>query len=133
QLEKQNWLVSQSSPPIDRVAEQFKETIISNHQPFKEITKNLRDDVDQYTEKNLQLILEQVNQLTNRLHKEFSNKYESHLTEFDKIELQIRPQNGIQERMWNIIYFLNHYGLDTMQNILTSSYDWEEEHYIVYV
>ncbi|WP_066192850.1 MULTISPECIES: bacillithiol biosynthesis cysteine-adding enzyme BshC [Gracilibacillus] len=133
QLEKQQWLAAQSQQPIGELTKQFKQGLERNHQPFRDISEQLGDDVAQYADKNLQLMYYQIEQLANRMEKEFSHKYKKQLQLFDAVELQLHPQNGLQERVWNIIYFINRYGTNWFQELLVYPFDWKEQHYIVYL
>ncbi|MDX8044920.1 bacillithiol biosynthesis cysteine-adding enzyme BshC [Gracilibacillus sp. S3-1-1] len=133
QTEKQNWLSAQMERPIEELANQWKDSIIKGHQPLKLITEDLTTDVTQYADKNLQLILQHVDQLTNRLTKEHANKYQMQLTEFDYIQMHLKPGGGLQERIWNIVYFLNVYGYNWVNYINKYEFDWKEQHYLVYL
>ncbi|MGP4040404.1 bacillithiol biosynthesis cysteine-adding enzyme BshC [Gracilibacillus sp. D59] len=132
QAEKQNWLSAQTNRPIQEITNQLKETISQGHQPLRDLTKDLTDDISQYADKNLQLLLQQVDQLSKRLNKEFSNKYHVQLKEFDYIQMHLKPDNGLQERIWNITYFLNLHGFEWIKHINSYTFDWKEQHYIVY-
>ncbi|MGN8645115.1 bacillithiol biosynthesis cysteine-adding enzyme BshC [Gracilibacillus sp. HCP3S3_G5_1] len=130
---KQNWLSAQTSRPVEEMTNQLKYAIEQTHLPLREITKDLSDDVSQYAEKNLHLLLQQVDQLSNRLNKEYSKKYHTHLKEFDYIQMHLKPENGLQERIWNITYFLNLHGFEWMKHINSYTFDWRKQHYIVYL
>ncbi|GAB2543026.1 bacillithiol biosynthesis cysteine-adding enzyme BshC [Gracilibacillus alcaliphilus] len=131
QVEKQHWLAAQTQQPITDLTEQFKAVVAKTHLPFREIADSLGDDVSQYADKNLRLICYQIDQMANRLEKEFKQKYSTQLQLFDLIDLQLHPQGGLQERIWNLIYFLNYYGMDWLKELQHSQLDWQQQHYIV--
>ncbi|WP_163579670.1 bacillithiol biosynthesis cysteine-adding enzyme BshC [Gracilibacillus saliphilus] len=133
QTQKINWLSAQANSPVEEMTIQLKEAIKLGHQPLKEVTNDLTADVTQYADKNLQLLLQQVDKLSMRIHKEFSKKYQRQLTEFDYIQVHLKPDNGLQERVWNITYFLNLYGFEWFKQINNYSFDWKKQHYIVYL
>ncbi|WP_208589337.1 bacillithiol biosynthesis cysteine-adding enzyme BshC [Gracilibacillus suaedae] len=133
QTQKMNWLSAQASSPVEEMTFQLKEAIKMGHQPLKEVTKDLTDDVSQYADKNLQLLLQQVDKLSKRINKEFSQKYHMQLKEFDYIQMHLKPENGLQERTWNITYFLNHHGFEWVKQINNYTFDWKKQHYIVYL
>ncbi|WP_018932777.1 bacillithiol biosynthesis cysteine-adding enzyme BshC [Gracilibacillus lacisalsi] len=133
QTQKINWLSAQANSPVEEMTIQLKEAIKMGHQPLKEVTNDLTDDVSQYADKNLQLLLQQVDKLSMRIHKEFSQKYHRQLKEFDYIQMHLKPDNGLQERIWNITYFLNLYGFEWVKQINNYSFDWKKQHYIVYL
>ncbi|QGH34417.1 bacillithiol biosynthesis cysteine-adding enzyme BshC [Gracilibacillus salitolerans] len=133
QAEKQNWLSAQTSRPIEEMTNQLKESIKQGHHPLTDATKDLTDDVTQYADKNLQLLLQQVDKLSKRINKEFSKKYHMQLKEFDYIQMHLKPENGLQERIWNITYFLNLQGFEWIKQINDHTFDWKKQHYIVYL
>ncbi|UOQ85480.1 bacillithiol biosynthesis cysteine-adding enzyme BshC [Gracilibacillus salinarum] len=130
---KQNWLAAQQHVPITEMTEQLKQMISQGHQPIQGAAKAMSNDVQQYAEKNEQLLLNRVDELTNRLNQELSKKHQFNLQEFDYIQLHLKPEGGLQERMWNIIYFINQNGFDWLHEINHYPFDWKEQHYIVYV
>ncbi|MDI5788142.1 bacillithiol biosynthesis BshC [Bacillus licheniformis] len=38
------------------------------------------------------------------------------MRDFDKIQTSIKPLDAPQERIWNIVYYLNKYGPDFLEN-----------------
>ncbi|SHN14932.1 bacillithiol biosynthesis cysteine-adding enzyme BshC [Gracilibacillus kekensis] len=130
---KQNWLNAQSHTPVEEMADQFKALIEQGHSPMKEITNHLTSDISQFADKNLELIFAHVDQLTSRINHELSQKYDIHLKEFDYVQMHVKPFGGLQERVWNIIYFLNHYGDDWLKELNEYSFDWKKQHYIAYL
>ncbi|GAE91748.1 hypothetical protein JCM21714_704 [Gracilibacillus boraciitolerans JCM 21714] len=133
QSHRLNWLKSQSQAPVDEMANQFKRMIIDGHGPMKEVTTHLSDDISQFADKNLELLLKQVDHLANRINQEFKRKYADHLNEFDFVQMHVNPFNGLQERTWNILYFLNIYGDDWLKDISNYPFDWKKQHYVVYL
>ncbi|SFM00168.1 bacillithiol biosynthesis cysteine-adding enzyme BshC [Gracilibacillus orientalis] len=131
QNQKINWLSAQSSRPIEEMTNQLEEAIKKAHHPLKEVTNDLTDDISQYADKNLQLLLQQVDKLSKRINKEYSKKYHLQLKEFDYIQMHLKPENGLQERIWNITYFLNLHGFEWFKQINSYPFDWKKQHYIV--
>ncbi|PWU68962.1 bacillithiol biosynthesis cysteine-adding enzyme BshC [Gracilibacillus dipsosauri] len=131
--EKQNWIAQQANPPVSLLGEQLKSVIAEAHQPIRSYAKTVQDDLGMYAEKNLQYLFDHVDQLTHRIEKQIAGKYEINLKEYDYIQLHVRPQNGLQERIWNIIYFLNHYGDSIISELTTNQIKVNDQHYIVYI
>ncbi|KAB8138643.1 bacillithiol biosynthesis cysteine-adding enzyme BshC [Gracilibacillus oryzae] len=131
--QKQYWLESQSEPPVDLLTAQVKQMIASAHNPLVVHAKQLKPDVGQYAEKNLQYILDHVEQLTKRMKKEIESKYDKELNHFNNISMHFKPEEGLQERTWNIIYYLNNYGPEFMKEIISQDYKMEGGHQVVYL
>lgn len=130
---KMNWLSSHVQPPIHLLAEQMKNSITELHEPLKNVAQSLGDDVEKVAEKNLFYLLQQVDYLENRINKEMDEKYKEGLLLFDQIENELRPLGQLQERVWNIIPFVNEYGTEFIEELTKVQFDYEETHFIVYL
>ena len=62
-------------------------------------------------EKNAKYITNQFDYLLNKADELVKQKNHQVLSKYDRIELALLPFGGLQERCWNIFYFLNKYGL----------------------
>ncbi len=62
-------------------------------------------------EKNAKYITNQLDYLLNKADELVKQKNHHVLSKYDRIELALLPFGGLQERCWNIFYFLNKYGL----------------------
>ncbi|WP_163536710.1 bacillithiol biosynthesis cysteine-adding enzyme BshC [Gracilibacillus sp. YIM 98692] len=133
QVAKQKWLAAQSNPSIHRMGDQLKEVIDQNHRPLQEFAYSLQDDIHQYAEKNLQYLKMDVDQLVHRLASELEKKYSSNLDEFDLIMEHLHPNGGLQERVWNILYYLNSYDKSFIYQMIDKEYDYQQQHYVVYL
>ncbi|MFC4404677.1 bacillithiol biosynthesis cysteine-adding enzyme BshC [Gracilibacillus xinjiangensis] len=130
---KQNWLISQSVPPLDMLSDQVKQMVTTAHKPLAVQAKEIKADVGKYAEKNLQYILEHVEQLTNRMEKELHMKYSKELADLESVAIHLHPYDGLQERIWNVIYYLNKYGYSFMQNIINQEYEINRNHQAFYL
>ncbi|ENH98338.1 hypothetical protein J416_01324 [Gracilibacillus halophilus YIM-C55.5] len=131
--QKQNWLRSQLSPPIHTLETQLKQTITKAHEPLQDVANSMSDDVKHYAKKNLEFILEDVETLTQRLRKEVENENTHHIQVFDYVNLHLHPENGLQERIWNVLYFMNQYGTDWIHQLYQYDFDYQQPHYIAYL
>ncbi|WP_186577561.1 bacillithiol biosynthesis cysteine-adding enzyme BshC [Aquibacillus kalidii] len=132
-LEKGNWLSSQTSPPIELLADQVKESIAIAHQPLKNLAENLGPDLSRLAEKNLYYLYKDVSFLQEAMIKHLKEQYKKSLEEYDSVHVHLFPESGLQERMWNVFYFLNNYGPGLIDDLLSVSYDYKQEHYLVYL
>ncbi|QDP40084.1 bacillithiol biosynthesis cysteine-adding enzyme BshC [Radiobacillus deserti] len=131
--EKANWLASQASPPIEQVVDQVKLAIERNHAPLREIAKNMRADLGELAEKNLFHVFREVEFLEDRLARAFEEKHQHVLHEYDTIHVALHPEGGLQERLWNVLPYLNKYGKEFILDMLQQDYDFGKEHYLVYL
>ena len=60
-------------------------------------------------------------------------KYDQELEIFDGLGLVLRPEDGLQERIWNPLPLINKYGMDWLNDMINQSFSFKEEHYLIYL
>ncbi|UFU00932.1 bacillithiol biosynthesis cysteine-adding enzyme BshC [Radiobacillus kanasensis] len=131
--EKTNWLASQASPPIEQVVDQVKLAFERNHAPLRQIAKDMRADLGELAEKNLFHLFRELEFMEDRLTQAFEEKHQHVLEEFDSVNVALHPEDGLQERMWNVIPYLNLFGKSFIQEILQQDFDYKQDHYLIYL
>ncbi|OZU90415.1 bacillithiol biosynthesis cysteine-adding enzyme BshC [Virgibacillus indicus] len=130
---KNNWLMSKNEPSIDKIAEDIKQAIERAHQPLREIANEMRSDLGALAKKNLYYLHSNVDYLEDRIIKAMKEKYDKELYEFDLLNIALRPAEGLQERVWNPLPWLNEYGIDFIRRLAKETCSFENEHYAVYM
>lgn len=128
---KMNWLKAQMTPPLDTMIEEFQQTIRTAHRPFHDIAKEWRSDIADYTENNLQFLLQHTEELRKQFNRELEKDHSKAIHEFDQIQLHLYPNGGFQERSWNIFYFINYYGVEFIRTIMNKNYRYDQLHYLI--
>ena len=82
-------------------------------------------------EKNLDFHLRQLDYLRNKTDQSLMIKHQAILQKYDRIENCLHPNGGPQERIWNVFYFLNHYGLRFIQDLLKLPFTFDGTHQLV--
>ncbi|ASK63591.1 bacillithiol biosynthesis cysteine-adding enzyme BshC [Virgibacillus phasianinus] len=130
---KQNWLESKTDPPVVQLSSQLKQTIDEAHKPLRELAQSIRSDIGDLADKNLTYLLRDVAFLEKRMIKSIEEKYEMEIYEFDTMQLAMRPNGGLQERIWNPLPWINQYGIEFIKELTDESCSYEHDHYIVYL
>ncbi|RPF56089.1 bacillithiol biosynthesis cysteine-adding enzyme BshC [Aquisalibacillus elongatus] len=128
---KMNWLNRQTSKPIEEVVENVKQELEFVHKPLQDLAFDIQDDLGAYAESNLDRIHEDINQLEKRIKQELRRKHQQSIRCFDELNHFYYPNKGLQERVWNIVYFMNEYGPDLPFNLLDVPPRWEQDHLVV--
>lgn len=81
--------------------------------------------------KNENILLEQISFMERKIEEALHLKHDVTLRKYEQIDLSIRPSGGPQERVWNIYYFLNKYGLDFVERLMEMSYEFDGRHKVV--
>ncbi|WP_027954104.1 bacillithiol biosynthesis cysteine-adding enzyme BshC [Halobacillus kuroshimensis] len=130
---KMNWIGAMSTPPVKRLSEQVKDEIARIHTPLREKAAELGGDLGQLADKNLAYLQETVAFLEKRMLHSLEDTYRKELDQFDDIDITLHPAGGLQERMWNILPWVNGYGLSLFQEMNRHHLSFEHDHYVVYL
>lgn len=133
--ERVNWLMSQNDPPIDVLFQEVKKSIDEIHAPLRTLAKEISADLGNEANKNLDYMIKNVTYLENRMNQKLMEKYEHELSQFTEIELALKPNEILQERVWNPLPFLNQYGLQLFNMLIAELKDLtlEEKHFAIYL
>ncbi|WP_182199062.1 bacillithiol biosynthesis cysteine-adding enzyme BshC [Paraliobacillus salinarum] len=128
---KVNWLAMQQQPPLDPLVKQIMSSMEQLHQPLQEIAVKNNSNLESVASKNLAYIQEHVQFLQKKIEQEIENKNQIIIDKFNYLDLMIRPEQGLQERYWNIVYFINLYGFDWLSELINQTYSFNNNHYII--
>lgn len=128
-----NWLAAQTDPPIKHMTNHLKQAIAQAHKPLQDVSRGIRADLGDLTDKNLHYLFRDIDFLESRLCKEVEAKYTKELHEFDVIHATLHPNNGLQERVWNPLPWLNWYGSGFIEKMTETPCSFTEEHYLIYL
>ncbi|MBP1968203.1 bacillithiol biosynthesis cysteine-adding enzyme BshC [Virgibacillus natechei] len=130
---KNNWLVSKNDPPVQQIVDEIKQSVDKAHKPLRDIAQELRSDLGELADKNLQYLHGDIEYLEDRIVKTLEGKYAKELYEFDLIHNALRPHGGLQERIWNPLPWINEYGIGFIRDVANESYSLKNDHYLVYI
>lgn len=130
---KMEWLSKQSYPPLEELGDELKKTIEEAHRPLREKAKEIRADLGAIAEKNLFQLFENIDFLEQRMEIAIREKHKHSLNKFDQIDCSLRPEGGLQERIWNVYFWLNQFGVEVIEELLNQTYDWNKDHHVAYL
>ena len=131
--QKKAWIKKQSEL---KLAEHFEEAIAevkAIHERFDLLAKQISVTAVNLREKNYSIIEDQLKWLLSRFEKEEQSKYRHELHKFDKISNIVRPFDKPQERIFNVIYYLNEYGCDFITRLIELDFKVDEQHKCIFV
>ncbi|WBX79658.1 bacillithiol biosynthesis cysteine-adding enzyme BshC [Virgibacillus salarius] len=130
---KEHWFAQKNQPAIEEIAEQVKKDVERAHLPLREVAIDMRSDLGDLANKNLQFLKADVSFLESKLINALRSKHEEELKAFDLMNIVLHPENGLQERVWNVLPWINKYGLGFISELMNHSYQFTTDHYIIYV
>lgn len=130
---KVNWLTTQKNPPVHLIFSEAKANIEEIHKPLQSLAKSIGPDLHGEAKRNLNKILEEITYLEQKTVQHLELKYAFELDQFQEINLALRPKNSLQERVLNVISFINECGKDFIKEIIELDLSFKEDHHIIYL
>lgn len=131
--EKMNYLATTQEPSLEMMFEQFNETVKYVHRPIRDAAYHIRHDVGQFADRNLFHLQTTINDLKHRMERAIEQEHEQTIYDFNLMQCYLQPENGLQERRWSILPFINEYGLSWLTHLVNEPCSFDEEHFIVYL
>lgn len=131
--QKQAWLSKHSPLTLD---EQFSETIKeinTIHERLHFLAEQMNETAVKLREKNASIIEAQLQWLLKRFKKEEQDKHRHELRKYDKILNIVRPLDKPQERIFNVLYYLNLYGNDFVTRLIELDLPVDKEHKLIFM
>lgn len=133
EAKRQDWLAGQNGIDLD---ERFKETKELFHQlynPLLQDIANLQPGLVKLGQSNQTKILDQMDFLLNKTKASLEQQHSAALRQWDFLSQSIAPMGRPQERVFNIFYYLNRYGLTLLDDLMSIPYDDSGIHRAVYL
>ncbi|HLS20150.1 MAG TPA: bacillithiol biosynthesis cysteine-adding enzyme BshC [Bacillota bacterium] len=131
--DKMNYLSALQEPALEPMFTQLNETLKYIHQPVRDVAYNLRKDVGQFADRNLYHLQTTLNDLKHRMERTIEENYEQTINDFDLLQCCLQPDNGLQERMWSILPFINEHGRSFIPTLVNEPCSFKEDHFVVYL
>ncbi|WP_342515714.1 bacillithiol biosynthesis cysteine-adding enzyme BshC [Sutcliffiella sp. FSL R7-0096] len=111
------WLYKQELQSLEETMSSFMEQYKDVHGKFREVGNETMPHMKPAFEKNWNLIDKQFTYIHRLIERSAYEKHETIMKKYERVELALLPKGMPQERIWNICYFLNKYGLDFVQRL----------------
>ncbi|WP_257350563.1 bacillithiol biosynthesis cysteine-adding enzyme BshC [Pseudalkalibacillus decolorationis] len=129
---KQIWLDQRTEWDLNNEFTNAKEQIDKTHKVLRGMTIDIDNGLMPLAEKNGQILQEQLDFFKTKLEKSIQLKYEHELRKFHEIELNIKPDGKPQERVYNVVYYLNRYGFSFITELTSLQYEWNGNPKVIY-
>lgn len=125
------FLQSVSNPKLEEILTSVKSEITNSYQHLeKEAEKDLKGLMP-LLKKNEDLLLKQVQFMSVKFEEAIKLKHDVMVSKFNRIERNLKPDHAPQERVWNISYFLNNYGLDFLDEVMKLPMEFDGKHQVI--
>lgn len=130
---KMYFLSKQTTVPVEEVMSAVRERIHQVYEPLHLFTKEIRDDMEELSKANEEIVLKELHYLQKRMERAVREPVENTLKQFAEVDQMLHPNDGLQERVWNPVPFLVGQGLDIFERVLQEPFDFEQTHYAIFI
>ncbi|MDF2039601.1 bacillithiol biosynthesis cysteine-adding enzyme BshC [Cytobacillus oceanisediminis] len=129
--EKDEYLRSIKNESIEAQFRKTKAQVKQNYELIEELTMNEVHSLLPMLKKNEDLLLRQIDFMENKIQKSIQQKHEVIIMKYEKAENSLRPGGVPQERVWNLLYYLNKYGMDFLEEFIDYSFNFDGTHKVI--
>lgn len=130
---RQQWLAAQDELELGRRFEETKATFSALYEPLIEQLGTIQAGLLKLGNNNKEKILDQISFLQAKAQDAMEKQNEAALRQWERIELSLMPLGKPQERVYNIMYYLNRYGVAFLDELMTIEPDYSGTHRIIYM
>lgn len=128
---REAYLRDRTSVEMQLLVDQAKQEFSLIHGRLVEAALTVDPNFQQMLKKNAYLIENQLDFLVRAVEKRVREQNEVELSKYRRIENALKPNGQLQERIWNVYYFLNKFGTDFVIDLTNLSYAFNDKHKIV--
>lgn len=129
--EKQKFLESIKDQEVEILFTTTKEQLIKQYKLIEAKTEELDKGLLPLLKKNENLLLKQIDFMEKKLEDSVKQQHEVVLNKYARIDLALRPDGFPQERVWNVFYYLNLYGLTLVEDIMELTFVFDGTHKVI--
>jgi bacillithiol biosynthesis cysteine-adding enzyme BshC len=130
---RDKWLEDQDSIGLPQMFANVKDQFDALYGPVLDAIGTINPGLSQLGETNRQKIIEQIQFLEAKSKDAHEAQFDAAKRQYDRIRLSIIPLGKRQERVYNVIGYLNKYGDGWLKELLDAEFEWNGNHYAVYL
>lgn len=117
----------------EALIEKTKQQLETNYGEIKASFAAISGGLVPLVEKNLNFHLKQLQFLKNKLEDEVVLQNSTQFNHYGLIEMELRPDENFQERVFSPFPYMNVYGLDFITDLLQLDFQYDKNHKIIYL
>ncbi|MFC6649299.1 bacillithiol biosynthesis cysteine-adding enzyme BshC [Paenibacillus rhizoplanae] len=127
------WLSAQDELKLEDKFEEIKAAFSGMYEPLIEQLGSIQAGLLKLGSNNKDKIIDQISFLQGKALDAMEKQNEAALRQWERIELSLMPLGKLQERVYNMMYYLNRYGLEWLEELMAVSADYSGTHRIIYM
>ena len=131
QDKKENLLRELTGHDIKKEMSSFYDQFSSFHQQLTQYVETIEPAYHDMMQKNYLILQDEIQFVEKKLRLRMEERISVERNRLRKIEHHLYPDGILQERIWNVFYFINRYGLDFVDHLMKLRYSDQFYHYFV--
>lgn len=108
-----------------------KQQLINQYRLIEAKTAEMDRGLLPLLKKNESYLLKEIGFMETKLDEAGRLKHDNIIKKYDRVDLALRPDGFPQERIWNIFYFLNQYGLNFIHDLMSGRFEFDGRHKVM--
>ncbi|WP_066252573.1 bacillithiol biosynthesis cysteine-adding enzyme BshC [Neobacillus drentensis] len=108
-----------------------KDQLIKQYRQLEAKTLELDRGLLPLLKKNESYLIKEIEFLEKKLDESVRLKHDNIIKKYARVDLALRPDGFPQERVWNIFYYLNQYGLNFISDLMAGSFEFDGRHKVM--
>jgi bacillithiol synthase len=128
---KESFIDSVRDPELTDVFSRLREDLTFHYQAIARKSEVIDKGLNPVIKKNEAILLKQIRFIEEKIDTSVQLKFDVLLRKMDRVGNALRPNNAPQERVLNLFYFLNKYGLDFVEKLVSLDYRFDGKHKVI--
>ncbi|NRD78774.1 bacillithiol biosynthesis cysteine-adding enzyme BshC [Bacillus sp. BRMEA1] len=128
---KEQFIESVMDKELTELFSKARDQLMTQYQLIEAKTSELDRGLLPLLKKNEDLLLKELSFMQTKLEDALKLKHEVILNKYNRVDMNLRPDGSPQERIWNIIYYLNRFSLDFIQDIMSINFEFDGRHKVL--
>ncbi|WNS43818.1 bacillithiol biosynthesis cysteine-adding enzyme BshC [Paenibacillus sp. MMS20-IR301] len=133
EAKRKEWLTAQDEMKLEEKFEEAKAAFSAMYGPLIEQLGGIQAGLLKLGNSNKDKIIDQISFLQGKALDAMEKQNEAALRQWERIELSLMPLGKLQERVYNIMYYLNRYGPRWLEELMDIPADYSGTHRIIYM
>ncbi|MEH7075060.1 bacillithiol biosynthesis cysteine-adding enzyme BshC [Neobacillus drentensis] len=108
-----------------------KEQLLNQYRLIEVKTADVDRGLLPLLKKNESYLLKEIEFMETKLYDAGKLKHDILLKKYDRVDLALRPDGFPQERVWNIFYYLNQYGMNLIHDLMSGTFEFDGLHKVM--
>ncbi|MBT2722550.1 bacillithiol biosynthesis cysteine-adding enzyme BshC [Bacillus sp. ISL-46] len=108
-----------------------KDHLVKQYRQIEAKTAQLDRGLLPLFKKNEGYLLKEIDFLEKKLDEAVRLKHDNMIKKYARVDLALRPDGFPQERVWNVFYYLNQYGLNFIKDLMTGRFEFDGRHKVM--